>query len=235
MPKVDLAFRIIGKSIPADHAYLLYSALHEHIPGLHPRSDHESQQIVPSGMPTPDGRLWQEVGVHPINGRLIGGRRLELTERSRLTLRLPDARISFVLPLTGKRLQLGSDHLRVGAPEVRVLRPVVRLHARLVVIKGFMTPKPFLDAVQRQLNELEIRGVPSLLIRRAVKAVEGRSSETTHNSTVVRRTLRIRDKEIVGYPVEVANLTAEESIRLQEAGLGGRRRFGCGLYMPASG
>ena len=40
--------------------------------------------------------------------------------------------------------------------------------------------------------------------------------------------MRIRDKRVVGYAVLATGLTVEESIRLQEHGLGGRRRMGCG-------
>ena len=46
---------------------------------------------------------------------------------------------------------------------------------------------------------------------------------------------RDENKEIVGFAVRVEDLTAEESIGLQEAGIGGRRRFGCGVFIPASG
>jgi CRISPR-associated protein Cas6 len=45
-----------------------------------------------------------------------------------------------------------------------------------------------------------------------------------------RRTLRIKDKEVVGYEVLVEALTAEESLNLQEHGLGGRRHMGCGIF-----
>ena len=48
-----------------------------------------------------------------------------------------------------------------------------------------------------------------------------------------RRTLRIKEKEVVGYEVLVEGLTAEESILLQERGLGGRRHMGCGMFLPS--
>jgi CRISPR-associated protein Cas6 len=48
----------------------------------------------------------------------------------------------------------------------------------------------------------------------------------------LRRVLDVKGRKIVGYAMQVAGLTAEESIRLQEEGLGGRRRMGCGLFMP---
>jgi len=97
-----------------------------------------------------------------------------------------------------------------------------------------MGPGPFLEAVQRQLNELEIRGEPFLIpTGDAVEVNRSRNGGT--RSEWVRRTLRIRDKEIVGFALRVEGLTAEESILLQEKGIGGRRRFGCGIFVPARG
>jgi CRISPR-associated protein Cas6 len=47
--------------------------------------------------------------------------------------------------------------------------------------------------------------------------------------------MRIKDKKLVGYALRVTGLTAEESIRLEEEGLGGRRRMGCGVLVPFRG
>ena len=44
--------------------------------------------------------------------------------------------------------------------------------------------------------------------------------------------LRIKGKRVIGYALQVAGLTAEESVRLQELGLGGRTRMGCGFFVP---
>ena len=46
-----------------------------------------------------------------------------------------------------------------------------------------------------------------------------------------RKTFRIHDKQIVGYNLLVSELTAEESIVLQEKGIGGRRKMGCGVFV----
>jgi CRISPR-associated protein Cas6 len=47
-----------------------------------------------------------------------------------------------------------------------------------------------------------------------------------------RRTLRIREKEVVGHEVVIEGLTSEESLSVQERGLGGRRHMGCGIFVP---
>ena len=96
-------------------------------------------------------------------------------------------------------------------PEVRTLRPVVRLRSRLVTIKGFLQEDEFLAAAKRQLEQLGIKGQPQL---------------------GARRTFRVRDKQVVGFEMGVAQLTAEESLTLQEHGLGGRRKMGCGVFVP---
>lgn len=210
MPKIDLSFQITGTEIPADHGYALFAAISRLVPAVH--GD-------------------EEVGVHPISGRLAGNRRLALTDRSRLTIRADAERVTELLPLVGQDLDLHGCRIRVGVPQARSLMPAARLYSRLVIIKGFLEPEAFLEAAHRQLDELEVRGEVSLVPQAEVVATNTASSGGSR-SPVVRRTLHIRDKEIVGFALRVQDLTAEESIRLQEHGLGGRRRFGCGIFMP---
>jgi CRISPR-associated protein Cas6 len=75
-----------------------------------------------------------------------------------------------------------------------------------------------------------VRGVPSLPTRRTASAVEHRSANS-QTSPYLRRTVHVGDHEIVGYAVEATELTAEESVLVQETGVGGRRRFGCGVFV----
>jgi CRISPR-associated protein Cas6 len=210
MPIVDVQFRLTGKPIPVDHGYRLYSAVSELVPGLHQRD---------------------EVGIAPIFGRLAGNRSLAIGENSLLTIRLPSEQIGLVLPLSGKTLRIGEGDVLVGVPQTRALIPSARLYSHLVVIKGFMEPYPFLEAAKRQLQELEVNGSPSLVEHYAV-AEANAGKQTGSHSPYLRRTIRIHDKEIVGFALRVEELTAGESIRLQEKGIGGRRRFGCGMFMP---
>ena len=211
MGKVDIRFRLLGSEIPADHGYLLFAAVSELVPAFH----HD-----------------EEIGIHPISGRLIGNRQLAFTERSLLTIRIDSERVSQTLGLTGKALRIGPAVVQVGVPHVLALEPSPRLYSRLVVIKGFLEPDAFLEAAGRQLQALEIRGEVSLVPQLQIAAAnQGRTGGS--RSPYVRRTLRIRDKEVVGFAVRAEGLTAEESVRLQEQGLGGRRRFGCGVFVPA--
>jgi CRISPR-associated protein Cas6 len=193
-----------------DHGYSLFSAVSHVVPELHGDD---------------------EVGVHPISGPLAGDRTQIVTERSVLSIRLPSDRIAQVLPLAGKSLRMEGHEIRVGVPNTCALIPAPRLYSRLVVIKGFMEPESFLQAVQRQLDSMDIKGRP-FLVEQADVAEVNRDAKSGTRSPVLRRTIRIRDKEIVGFALRVEELTAEESILLQEKGIGGRRRFGCGIFIP---
>lgn len=154
------------------------------------------------------------IGVQPIRGAYYGNGMLYLTGFSRLVLRLPDDQIWLYLKLAGKKLEVDGHPLRVGVSEVRALRPAPTLYSRLVTIKGFVEPETFLAAVKRQLQE-------------RVGTADLRLGE--------RRTLRVKDKRVVGFETIAEGLNAENSLKLQDDGLGGRRRFGCGVFVPYGG
>jgi CRISPR-associated protein Cas6 len=124
---------------------------------------------------------------------------------------LESERIGEFLQLAGRRLDVGNHSLLVGIPEVRTLRPRAYLYSRLVTIKGFMETEGFVKAAKRQLEKLGVNA--------EIQVGE-------------RRTLRVKDKQVVGFELAATDLDAENSIRLQEEGLGGRRRMGCGVFVP---
>ena len=213
MPTVDIGFRLTGREIPADHGYALYGAVSRHVPWIH-----DSAQ--------------EALGIHPINGLLAGNRLLDLTPSSRLTFRLDSDHVRELMPLAGKELDLDGHKLRVGVPTTYTLKPAATLRSRLVTFKHRMDPDPFLAKAQEELSKLSINGTPGLIERSGARSLEGRKEQTADRSTFIRRTLRIHDKEVVGFALDVSGLSADESLRLQEHGLGGRRRFGCGIFVP---
>lgn len=154
------------------------------------------------------------IGIHNIRGRYIGPGRLTLTARSRLTIRLPASLLPRFLPLAGKALQLDDDTLRLGIPQPTALVPAPHLYAHLVTTKNGQDEARFDEEIARQLAALEIQGKPQ---------------------RGPRRTVRIKEKRVVAHTLLVTELTAHESIRLQEVGLGGRRKLGCGVFVPWEG
>ena len=161
MPYVDLAFRIVGKTIPVDHGYALYSAISRIMPEIHAS---------------------KETGIHPIRGTYSGNGIFLLTSSSRLTLRVPDTQIAACLKLAGKRLDVERSTLRVGVPEVRLLRPAPKLCARLVTFKNSLEEVRFLEVARERLDELQVTGELEL----------GQ-----------RRTLRVKDKQVVGFELRI--------------------------------
>jgi len=210
MPVLDICFPFLDQvAIPADHGYLVFSAL---------------SRILPSIRNEP------EIGIHPVRGQLLGGRTLMLTPASRLVFRAPHEAYSWLLQLAGQELRIGGSRIRLGIPQVRPLLPVPVLYSRLVVIKPYMEPVPFLDAARRQLDRMGIAGEVSLVPTPTERgAFEGRTGTA---SPFVRRTLKVRDHTVVGFALTVSGLAPHDSLALQAAGLGGRRHMGCGIFVP---
>jgi CRISPR-associated protein Cas6 len=162
----------------------------------------------------PESGLWlhetDTVAVHPIRGHYASDGVLKLTPGSRLRLRLPAADLPHVLPLAGKGIEVNGKRLRIGIPQTALLQPAAALYAHVVTTRNGQDEPRFDAEIRHQLETLGIQGKPT----------RGK-----------RRVFRVRDKIVVGHSLLVSELTAEESIRLQEAGLGGRRKMGCGVFV----
>ncbi len=202
MTVVDLSFPVLGNQLPIDHGYALYGGISRILgPNLHAR----------------DG-----MGIFPIPGLRAGAGMLHISDRAYLRIRTLIELIPAVLRLAGKPLEIDGQQIRLGVPQTFALTPATTLAARLVTIRGFRDPESFLEAAQRQLDALGVRGKPEI----------ARCRSGTHAGKPVRRILRIKGKKVVGFAVVVGSLLPEESLVLQERGIGGRRHMGCGLFLP---
>jgi CRISPR-associated protein Cas6 len=139
-----------------------------------------------------------------------------------MRLRLAVTDIRRVLPLAGRRVRVLDTQVLLGAPQVSAPHPAPTLHAHTVTINKATEPAPFLEAVQRQMQELGVKGRPEIPQQRG-----GRCPGEPQ-----RIVLRVKSNRIVGYSLLVHDLSAADSERLLEFGLGGRRRMGAGVFMP---
>lgn len=233
MSTVDLVFPVGGESLPTDHAYLLFAALSHLIPEFH----------------RPEGGL----RFAPINGEPTGPGVLRLFRptparphfSSVLRVRVASDLIVTAIPLTGQVLQVGEHSIRLGPPRVEQLEPVPTLRAGLVTFKDFGVPcqrsvrrRPELAARRNMPPEEEVAHFIEMAGRRlkelGIGAEPGipRNEKGAHAGEPRRRIVHIKGLKIVGYPLIVQGLTADESLRLQEVGLGGRTRIGCGFFVP---
>ena len=192
MAYVELRFPVLGTALSSDHGYALFSAISRLIPEAH-------------------GADW--LAVETVPGTARGDGAIHLNGRARLKMRLPQDRLTLMMKLAGRRLDVDGNRIRLGVPQIFLLKPSADLYARCVTIKKFMEPEPFLDAVARKLDEMGIKGEMELVNRRA---------------------FRVGDYTIVGFGLSLHDLSDEGSLILQERGLGGRRHIGCGIFNPIS-
>lgn len=155
-----------------------------------------------------------DVGLGLIRGRYIGDGLLSLMPGSRLVFRLPAGRLAVYINLAGKTLDVDGHRLRVGVPNSHGLVPATTLYSHLVSTRNGQDQQRFEKEIARQLQSSDCRG----------KVTTGK-----------RRTVTIHSRQVVGYSLLVSELTAGESITLQEHGLGGRRKMGCGFFEPWKG
>lgn len=213
---VDLVFPVMGAEIPRNHGYALYGAISRLVPAAHEN---------------------RGLGIFPIRGTPDGKGGLLLNRYSHLRARVAAGELPMLLKLAGQSLELDGRRVRVGAPRVEGLVPAATLASPLVLIKlarppearatsPQVTPERFLEAAGKQLAQMGLvqaeAEIP--LIQNGPHAGQPR-----------RRVLRVKDQTHAGYALIVRGLTAEESIRLQERGLGGRRLMGCGLFLGMRG
>jgi len=140
---------------------------------------------------------------------------LHLSRRTRMSLRLPKDRVAQARALTGAALDVGGHRLEVGEATVRPLDGMSTIHARYVVSSEDDHEETFLAWVANELQGMDIR------VR---KVLCGKS-----------HFLWTPDTRVFTRSVMVADLQKEESIRLQQRGLGPMRTLGCGLFVPHKG
>jgi CRISPR-associated protein Cas6 len=213
---INVGFSLSGKQLPADHGYLLYSAISRSTSSLH-------------------GIDW--LAIELISGFPSGRGLIALPERdATLRLRIPADHYRDVLPLAGKRLDIGGHQIRLGVPVARPLDPAPSLYARVVTIKKFTEAEPFIEAVKRKLDSFCVKGRVEL----------PRDEQDRYR----RRIITIHDKAVVGFSVAVHELNDEDSLVLQAGAVKvvspddgatkwqsifSRRAMGCGFFNPISG
>jgi CRISPR-associated protein Cas6 len=204
---IDLIFDIDCRELPVDHAYELSVALEALLPQL-----------------KEDPRL----GVHTVHlaGSQNGwerpdpslGQKLILSRRTKLTLRVPSEQSQQVQQaLVGAELDIGGYALKIGQAKQKKLSSQGTIFARYVVLE----PGEELDEnafLQRIVAQLADRGI------RVKKALCGKTTEVLGPEGPVQTR-----------SIMIADLGSEQSVRLQQEGIGPMRHMGCGIFIPHKG
>jgi len=137
---------------------------------------------------------------------------LHLSQRTKLALRLPKHRLGDAEALLGRTLDVAGHALRVDKLTLRPLSRITTLFSRHLVIVAGDDESGFLKAAIEQLGALGIKPVKMLCGKQTPVA--------TPAGTLYTRSLMLAD------------LAVEESVLLQQRGLGPERKLGCGLFIP---
>lgn len=164
-------------------------------------------------------------GIHLIHGAESGNgwmrpedpanELLYLSKRTKMTLRLPKERVADARELTGQTLIIDGHEIGVGDAASKLLSTQSTLFSRYVVSTEAESEDVFLQRVYADLQKLDIK-INKLLCGKT-HILQG------HYGDIFTRSIML------------AELKPEESVRIQQYGIGEGRKLGCGLFIPHKG
>lgn len=167
----------------------------------------------------------ERAGVHLIHGAESGNgwmrpedarsELLYLSRRTRMTLRLPKERLDQARALTGRTLNIEGYVLTVGEGVVKSLSTSSTIFSRYVANDYGADEQAFVQAVAREI------GSHGVAVRKLVCGKD--------------HVLHTPDGDIATRSVMLADLKPQESVTLQQRGVGPHRQLGCGLFIAHKG
>ncbi len=152
-----------------------------------------------------------ELAIHPVHGAPSGRNdNLVVNRRVKLVLRLPVERLADARALVGMRLDLGTGELLIGEMKEKRLAPFATLYSHFVAL-GVDDELAFLVEAEAQLEKISVHG----------GLIPGK-----------KRTMHLPEGEVAGYSLMLHDVDPQESLHLQETGLGLYRGQGCGIFIP---
>lgn len=140
---------------------------------------------------------------------------LQVSRRTRLRLRLPKTRLDDARALTGRHLDVAGHELIVGEATARALSAHTTLFSRYVIAEAAQSEAEFVEHCVALLRGMGIKVRKLLCGRESAFEFPGR---------------RILVRSLM-----LAELNPEESVAIQQRGLGPGRKIGCGLFIPHKG
>ncbi len=158
-------------------------------------------------------------GIHTLHGPESGNgwvrsenEQIFLSKRTRLVLRIPRTNIDKAKKLESTSLDVLGSSIKIGKSNIKSFLIVRDLICRFVLCDENETEEDFLLGVKKELFS---KGV---LIK---KAICGKA-----------KSLTINGKNRFTRSLMIADLSKENSLLLQDSGLGDGRIFGCGIFLP---
>ncbi|MGD8484426.1 MAG: type I-MYXAN CRISPR-associated protein Cas6/Cmx6 [Thioalkalispiraceae bacterium] len=164
----------------------------------------------------------KNTAVHPITGPEAGNgwerpddEIMYLSRRQKMMIRIPKERLADAEKLVGQTLQVAGFELEVGKFTTKLLSDMPTVFARHVICEPGMSEEDFMYQALEEIKALDVK------VRKMMAGKE-RSIETP-------------EKPIMTRSLMLAELEPDESVRLQEQGIGEGRMLGCGLFIPQKG
>ena len=137
---------------------------------------------------------------------------IPLSKRAKLIMRINKNQLNDIKSIEGKEIMLFGNTLKIGAPKVKNFLVVKDLFCRFVTSDHKISEDDFLNNIQNELKGLNIN------IR---KALCGKSM-----------VINFGEKTLYTRSLMIADLSKEESLKLQEEGVGDKKLYGCGIFLP---
>ena len=159
------------------------------------------------------------IGIHTLHGPESGNgwvrsekEEIFLSKRTRLILRISRSDANKAKELEGENINVLGNNIKIGKSNIKTFLIVRDLISRCVLCDKEQDEEDFLLDIKK---ELFMHGVP------IKKAICGKAKSITINGE--NRFTR---------SLMIADLSKENSILLQDIGIGDGRIFGCGIFLP---
>lgn len=158
----------------------------------------------------------ENLGISAIEGGYADRDMLKFSRGGNFYIQVPSELIPIPLRLAGQALNLRTQNIRIGVPQLTLINSTSNLYARMVTVKGKEDEDSLKAYIHSAINNSGcLNGQDSYELR-----------------ILRRRILNIHKNRIVAFGVSISKLSEQLSVWLQEQGTGGRRRYGCGFYVP---
>lgn len=202
---IDLSFKVTCKQIKLDHAWALTEAIYQLLPWL----KDEPQSAIHHIYIPQSGNGW-------VRADEFADEVIQLSRRTRLKIRIPKSRLEDTRSLTGKTIIIDGYELTFGQCDQQLLSTLTTIVARHVHVPGTDDDEEaFLHLINEQIQSMGIN------VR---KMLCGKSHQ-----------LKTPEGMITTRSLMIADITPEESIQLQENGIGDYYTYGCGVFIPQKG
>ena len=140
------------------------------------------------------------------------GQNIPLSKRAKLIMRINKSQIDHIKTIEGQEIELFGNKLKIGKSKIKSFVIVKDLFCRFIVSDPNIDEDKFLELIQNELKQYNIN------LR---KALCGQS-----------KMIRFGSETFYTRSLMIADLSKKESLRLQEEGVGEKRLYGCGIFLP---